>query len=31
MFTITTADPETYEQTVIFLEKYDLVRVRQGG
>jgi len=31
LLTITTADPETYEQAVIYPEKYDLVRVRQGG
>ena len=31
MMTITTADPETYEQAVVYPEKYDLVRVRQGG
>jgi pyruvate-formate lyase len=31
MLTITTANPETYEQAVAYPEKYDLVRVRQGG
>ena len=31
LLTITTADPESYEQAVIFPEKYDLLRVRQGG
>ena len=31
LLTVTTADPETYEQAVRFPEKYDLVRVRQGG
>ncbi len=31
LLTITTGDPETYEQAQRFPEKYDLVRVRQGG
>lgn len=31
LLTITTADPETYSQALIYPEKYDLVRVRQGG
>jgi len=31
MLTITTADPETYKQAVIYPEKYDLVCVRQSG
>lgn len=31
LLTITTADPETYNQALIYPEKYDLVRVRQGG
>ncbi len=31
LLTVTTADPETYEQAKTFPEKYDLVRVRQGG
>ncbi|VAW59517.1 hypothetical protein MNBD_GAMMA11-2900 [hydrothermal vent metagenome] len=31
LITITTADPETFMQADIYPEKYDLVRVRQGG
>ncbi|WP_051227503.1 Dyp-type peroxidase [Oceanospirillum beijerinckii] len=31
LLTFTTADPETYKQAETFPEKYDLVRVRQGG
>ncbi|WP_196140562.1 Dyp-type peroxidase [Aliikangiella sp. G2MR2-5] len=31
LLTVTTADPETYAQSMLFPEKYDLVRVRQGG
>lgn len=31
LLTITTADPETYVQAQTLPEKYDLVRVRQGG
>lgn len=31
LLTVTTADPETFEQSKTFPEKYDLVRVRQGG
>ena len=31
LLTVTTADPETYQQSQIYPEKYDLVRVRQGG
>jgi pyruvate-formate lyase len=31
LLTITTSNPETFAQAHIFPEKYDLVRVRQGG
>ncbi|MBI5938031.1 MAG: Dyp-type peroxidase [Betaproteobacteria bacterium] len=31
LLTVTTADPETYAQAQTLPEKYDLVRVRQGG
>ncbi|ROR99009.1 Dyp-type peroxidase family [Sinobacterium caligoides] len=31
LLTVTTANPETFAQAQIFPEKYDLVRVRQGG
>lgn len=31
LMTITTGNPETYEGAVVYPEKYDLVRVRQGG
>lgn len=31
LITVTTANPETYQQSQTFPEKYDLVRVRQGG
>ena len=31
LITMTTADPQTYERSLKFPEKYDLVRVRQGG
>lgn len=31
LLTITTGDPETYEQAQTLPEKYDLVRVRMGG
>jgi Dyp-type peroxidase family len=31
LITVTTADPDTYQQAQAHPEKYDLVRVRQGG
>lgn len=31
LLTVTTADPQTYQQSLVYPEKYDLVRVRQGG
>lgn len=31
LLTVTTGNPETFAQAQIFPEKYDLVRVRQGG
>ncbi|HHL31443.1 MAG TPA: Dyp-type peroxidase [Oceanospirillales bacterium] len=31
LLTVTTGDPETFQQALTYPEKYDLVRVRQGG